>query len=461
MVSKDIEILNPASNIAIATLWTKKGVVVERLRELGLADKVNIVGTLYTKYGINYLFHTLSQNPRIDVLILFGADIMGSGEALAKLFRGEVDTGLNLLWSPDELRGVLSTVRLVDLREDFVRGDWQKLVEAVIQSFNPNTYRERPRLALREAEVASWPRQTAGLYVQEKSIFRAWVKLVDAVMTWGFVKGSEYNERQKQLLGASVVLNYSQQIYDGLLGYFSMEELERQARSILEGEEGVAYTYGERLRKHPQAGDQVRLMVEKLAASPSTRRALAVTWDFSRDPTSEDPPCLVLLHGDLSGDYFNLVAFFRSHDAYSAWPVNAYGLARLMEHISGELMRKTGRRVTPGVLTIYSSSLHVYEHDWTRASELVRKHFERARSEFVEDNKGNFLIKVEGGEIAVELRTPEGLLAKRVSGRTAPEVLLRINLGALMPEHAAYLAREIFRAEQSLRSGTYYVQEEA
>jgi len=99
MVSKDIEILNPASNIAIATLWTKKGVVVERLRELGLADKVNIVGTLYTKYGINYLFHTLSQNPRIDVLILFGADIMGSGEALAKLFRGEVDTGLNLLWS--------------------------------------------------------------------------------------------------------------------------------------------------------------------------------------------------------------------------------------------------------------------------------------------------------------------------------------------------------------------------
>lgn len=461
MVSKDIEIINPDSNIAVATLWTKKDIVVAKLRELGVADKVNIVGTLYTKYGINYLLHTFSHNPRLDVLILFGADIMGSGEALVKLFKGKVDKGLSLMWSLKELAGVLSTIRLIDLREEFKKGNWQSLVGALMENYRSNVYWERPMLSLREAQVASWPVQMAGLYIQERNIFRAWVKLVDAVMTWGFVKDTEYNERQKQLLGASVVFNYSEQIYDGLLNYFSREELERQAKSLFEGEDSVAYTYGERLRAHPQAGDQIKRMIGKLAHSPSTRRAIAITWDFSNDFTSRDPPCLVLLHGDLSGDRFNLVAFFRSHDAYSAWPINAYGLVRLMEYFADELSRETGRKIFPGTLTVYSSSLHIYEHDWARASMLVENHFEKARSVFVEDNKGNFLIKVENGEIVVELRTQEGLLAKRVSGKSAQEVLRKINLNALMPEHAAYLAREVYRAEQSLKNNRPYVQEEA
>ncbi|ABL78348.1 thymidylate synthase [Thermofilum pendens] len=456
---KDVEIVNTASNVAVVTLWTKKEVVVERLEKLGVLGKVYAVGTLYTKYGVNYLLHTLSTTPQVDVLVVFGADLMGSGEALVKLFKGEVDEGLKLLWSLEELKPLLSSVRVVDLREAFKRGDWGALARAIEENYRPGARRPAAPLRMEEVELESWPLQVAGLYVQETSLFRAWVKLVDAVMTWGFVKGSEYGERQRQLLGAVVVLDASQPLDERVYRYFPREDFERQAKSILEGEEGAVYSYGDRLRRHREAGDQVRRIVERLASSPDTRRAIALTWDFATDTNSQDPPCLVAVQGDLSGDTYNQVAFFRSHDAYAAWPLNAYGLLALMRRVAGELSERTGRAVKPGWLVVYSSSLHVYEHDWGRALRLVQENAAEARGAFVPDNKGNFLVRVEGGRIVAELRTPDGRLYRRYEGGSASEVLRQVGLDALMPGHAAYLSRELYRAEKALREGGEYVQD--
>lgn len=461
MPPKDVLVLNPESNVAVVTLWTRKEVVAGKLREMGVADLVHAVGTLYTSYGVNYLLHTLAWEPRIDTLVVFGAELSDSGEALVRLFRGEAPPGLRLMWSLEELRPLLQRVRVVDLREAYRRGDWGALRHAVIESYRPGPARPVVELELREVEARTWPLQASGLYIVEEDLLRAWVKVVDAVMRWGFTKPSEYGERQKQLLGALVVLRAEEALRSAgrLAAYFPEQELERHARLVLEPSAEAAYTYGSRLRAHREAGDQLSRLVERLSSSPATRRAVALTWDFQADWGSPDPPCLLLVQGDLSGGAYSQLAYFRSHDAFAAWPLNAYGLLRLMDAVRRKLSARLGEEVRLGNLVVFSASLHVYEHDWVRAQELLSRELYGSLRAFVRDDKGDFLVRVEGGRIVLEHRAPDGSLAGVVEGRTAGEVLSRLNLNALMPSHAAYLARELARAEQALKHGQPYVQD--
>ena len=463
MPSKDVLVLNPESNVAVVTLWTKKEVVAERLREMGVAGLVHAVGTLYTSYGVNYLLHTLAHEPRIDTLIVFGAELSGSGEVLVRLFRGEPPQGFRLMWPLEELKPLLQQVRLVDLRDAYRRGDWDALRRAVAESYRPGSSRPVIGLELREVETRTWPVQAAGLYIVESDLLRAWVKIVDAVMRWGYTKPSEYGERQKQLLGALVVLRAEEALGSAgrLRAYFPESELERHARLVTEPSAEAAYTYGARLRAHREAGDQLSKLVERLATSPATRRAVAITWDFQVDWGSPDPPCLLLVQGDLSGGVYSQLAYFRSHDAFAAWPLNAYGLLRLMDAVRRELSERLGAEVALGNLVIVSASLHIYEHDWPRAEELLSKELHSSLGAFVRDDKGDFLVRVEGGRIVLEHRAPDGSLAGVAEGRSAAEVLSRLNLSALIPSHAAYLARELARAEQALRLGQPYVQDAA
>lgn len=460
---KDVAFLNPESNVAVVTLWTKKEVVVERLRELGIEERVHAVGTLYTAYGVNYLLHSLALNPRINTLIVFGADLSESGDALVSLFQGRPPPSLRLMWPLEALKPLLEAVRVVDLREAFKRGDWDALREAVIESYEPGVSRRTLNLELEEVKVDSWPLQSAGAYVVESNIMRAWVKLLDSVMRWGRIKQSEYGERQKQLLGALAVLRAEDALQSAaeLHAYIPAEELEKHTRSLLEGASGASYSYGGRLRAHREAGDQLTAFIAKLSSSPATRRAVMLTWDFATDFTSPDPPCLVLVQGDLTDRVYSQIAYFRSHDAFGAWPLNAYALLRLMEEVRLRLESETGESIRLGNLLIFSASLHVYEHDWPRARDVLEKNLDAALQAFVRDDKGDFLVRTEDGEIVLELRDATGGLAFSARGRSAKEVLKKLNLSPLMPSHAAYLGRELARAEQALKRGVAYTQDEA
>jgi len=54
----------------------------------------------------------------------------------------------------------------------------------------------------------------------------------------------------------------------------------------------------------------------------------------------------------------HLSIFFRSHDFAGAYPANLYGLARLLQYVSGQVGAE------PGSISTTSSSAHIYEHDW-------------------------------------------------------------------------------------------------
>lgn len=454
VVRKDVAFINEKSNVAVCTLWTRKEVVVEKLGELGVLGKVNAVGTLYTVYGINYLLHTLAERPQIDALVVYGADLSGSGEALVELFSGN-RAPPELLWPLSELEPLLRSVNLVDMRGSFARGDWRALAEAIETLYAPSPPKRGVlSLALREPSVDSWPVPVSGHAIQETSLFRAWVKAVYSVMMFGSVKDSEYGERQKQLLNLVVALNAHGSEYRlerELLNYFREEDFEAHYRSLVAPEKpvGVSYTYGERLRAHPLAGDQLSALVERLKEAPCTRRALAVLWDPQRDFQSSDPPCVFAVQGDVTGAFYNHTAFVRSNDVYAAWSLNMYGQVKLAEQIARELGKKVG------AVTLISCSAHVYEHDWERAWELVHEHY-GALKEFSPDPRGNALIEVEGGNVRVELRAPDGRPAARLAATYGD---LKPLASSLAPDHAFYIGWEVRRALERAKRREPYVQD--
>lgn len=134
------------------------------------------------------------------------------------------------------------------------------------------------------------------------------------------------------------------------------------------------YTYHQRLFAHPDAGgsvvDQVALAVERIAATPYSRRAVATTAVPNLDPyLKEDIPCLRELQlrcpEDSNGDLvLNMNTIWRSRDLYKAWGDNLIAVTFLQQTIANQIAARTGRTVRVGSYADYSGSLHIYGQDF-------------------------------------------------------------------------------------------------
>ncbi|HOX28795.1 MAG TPA: thymidylate synthase, partial [bacterium] len=99
------------------------------------------------------------------------------------------------------------------------------------------------------------------------------------------------------------------------------------------------YTYHKRLFDYEMEGarfDQIALAVDRLAASPITRRAQAITWNVALDAPTDDPPCLQrlwfrLLENTPGSKHYtlNMNTHWRSRDAYKAAFMNIFALTDL------------------------------------------------------------------------------------------------------------------------------------
>ena len=85
--SENITIGKFNSNVAVAALWTKRGDYTSTLDPESYA----VVGQLYERHGINIAARNLLANPNIRHLVVCGADLSGSGEALVRLWSDGVD----------------------------------------------------------------------------------------------------------------------------------------------------------------------------------------------------------------------------------------------------------------------------------------------------------------------------------------------------------------------------------
>jgi thymidylate synthase len=161
-----------------------------------------------------------------------------------------------------------------------------------------------------------------------------------------------------------------------------LEDLEEYAMEVVEGiknhlvrdpanpdDTRWEYTYNERLFAYRVPGldrvyDQVDLIAAKLAQTPYSRRAQAITWKVWEDNDCYDPACLQSLWCRITEEdgrwYLSSNVRFRSNDAYKAAFMNMFALVRLQELIARRIGERTGREVGLGRYVHQADSYHIY-----------------------------------------------------------------------------------------------------
>jgi thymidylate synthase len=130
------------------------------------------------------------------------------------------------------------------------------------------------------------------------------------------------------------------------------------------------YTYHQRLFGYkvpgnPKLFDQIEILADKLAKTPHTRRAQAVTWKVWEDNFCYDPACLQslwcrMLQDPEGGWVLNTNVRFRSNDAYKAAFMNMFALIRLQEKIAERIAGLSGQKVRLGRYVHQADSYHLY-----------------------------------------------------------------------------------------------------
>jgi thymidylate synthase len=130
------------------------------------------------------------------------------------------------------------------------------------------------------------------------------------------------------------------------------------------------YTYHQRLFGYncpgaEQVYDQIEMVASKLAQTPYSRRAQAITWKVWEDNTCYDPACLQSIWcrvlPDEKGNWIlNANVRFRSNDAYKAAFMNMFALIQLQKRIAERIAELAGRQVLLGRYVHQADSYHIY-----------------------------------------------------------------------------------------------------
>jgi thymidylate synthase len=143
------------------------------------------------------------------------------------------------------------------------------------------------------------------------------------------------------------------------------------------------YTYHQRLFAYKvptlRPFDQIETLSQKLAKTPYTRRAQAVTWMVWEDNDCYDPACMQSIWCriieesrspgveksksealDSSTPRLCMNVRFRSNDAYKAAFMNIFALVQLQQKIANRVSELSGRTVKLGRYCHLADSYHLY-----------------------------------------------------------------------------------------------------
>jgi len=146
------------------------------------------------------------------------------------------------------------------------------------------------------------------------------------------------------------------------------------------------YTYHQRLFAYSLPNDegefdQIALLAKRLADTPHTRRAQAITWKVWEDNDCYDPACLQsiwcrLMQGD-DAWYLNTNIRFRSNDAYKAALMNMFAFIQLQQEIASRISELSGREVRLGRYVHQADSYHIYGSYFTEFENRFLRGLER------------------------------------------------------------------------------------
>ncbi len=472
--------------VGFCTVWNEPKAVLRQAPRL--LEKAAIVGTLYSAQGVNVIIRNLALNPHIRRLYVWGHGhlsqtkfgIMGigifrklwaegprpDGSVSGTSFRLEREIDLNVL------QHMRQHVELVDVSTADLAG-----AVATVESTATEPYMKPMRFPDAVSSTPdTFPSEQVGWLIHGHGIIDAWLHVVERIMRYGTVKGTQYGSQQKELIGATWVVR-DEDPANICLPTDWPEELREVTGATKDAiheyhdvflsadkPPGVSYTYGNRLQRYPRPDggtiDQiVESVIQNLRASPDTRRAVATTIVPWIDATSDEPPCITQVQAIQSHGALHFLVTVRSHDIFKAAIPNAFGLRMLQGRIAGE----TG--FTLGALQITSQSAHIYETDWENAKKLAACAFWEApvRPLNAEDTdpRGLFLIRVHEGKILVEFNGTDGTPLLSFEGTNADRLAQELSKHDLMSQtsHALDIGVQLARAEVALKQGLPFTQD--
>ena len=319
-------------------------------------------------------------------------------------------------------------------------------------------------------KVETFPSEEVGWLIRGRGIIDTWTRLVDRIMRYGTIKGTQYGYQQRELMGATWVVREEDPVHPDLslaadwpkelrevTG--ATEEALKEYHAVFLSKEkpaNLAYTYGNRLMAYPNGADaidQIRdVIIKQFKSSPDTRRGVATTMVPAIDANSTEPPCITQVQGLQSRGKFHLMVTVRSHDIFKAAIPNAFGLRMMQKTMADELGFELGQ------IQITSQSAHIYEQDWENACKLVRcRYWEREPNLVFDPNtqadpRGVVVISVPGDHILAVLQDLEGRELARIEGKHAAEVGLKIAHLELLSrsDHYFDIGLQLSRAEMAL-----------
>lgn len=481
-----LRVVDPEGDVGLVTLWSPWEAVQRKLTEVDPAildparSRVAAIGSLYGD-GMYAMLCNLLHNPQVGHLIALGTQAGPSTtDDLEALFaRGLEDATLldrpvrripgtgrvfpaDPAFDVERLRAGLTFHHLGRLSSETLPDALRALLEDLPRA-DPATLPPRIAVALdtgAEGARERRPSDVLGHQVARRRPLDVWEELVVRTLRFGRAVSVGDGERL-ELLNVKAVVREPVPDEPSALETFGVrpDDLREYAERILDGSppDGVAYTYGHRLRTH--TGDALAEAIALLAREPTSRRAYVALWDNTVDLHAEEgaaTPCLTTVWLRIAEGRLTLTATYRAHNLLTAWLLNVYGLMAVQRHVAEAL------GVPAGPITVLSHALGVNPADsrfplardvearWLRDDDRDRA---AGRSAMREDPHGYFVVSAdpEAGCLVAEHRY-EGLLVKTYRARRAETIMHEVaaDMAVSLVSHALWLGGELRRHEARL-----------
>ena len=445
--------------VAICCFWMPR----ERLSRRLSSSSYCVLGNLYSRAGINAMLRNILAKPSIRYLVLVGNSLTDSDEALLNFFNSGVDARWRVVGNGAQIDRQLPLEALNDIRENVAVIDlrnsrnFESEFAEITQNAAAIPFSQPRQFPPNAPDVIVFPSEFTGFVVRQRTLMEVWRQIIWSVMTFGHTSSTDYGLAQKELLGLLSIIEEPNSLINEIPGWapFQSADIDNYLRQFFERDkdEGVEYNYGYRLQSHWH--DQVESMVSELNRAGHSRRALASLWDPQEDSGSADPVCLTTIQAAIRDGQLHLMTYIRSNDMFRAYPLNAVALIELQRRIETRLPN-----VGLGCVEILSYSAHIYSDCWNACQAAINE-ISESNSAFEQDPRGSFVFRTDGTEILVDHYSPASDLLQTLRAQDAQQIL-----GLILPfvsrlDHAAYLGREAYRAQEALRTGGGYLQDEA
>ena len=480
-----LRIVNPRGDVGLVSLWSPFRTLERKLGEIApdLLDparsRVAVVSNLYGD-GMLAMFCNLLFNPQVRHLVAVGEDL---GLPVPREIEAFLEHGLEdatMLGRPvkrvrgtarvfpvvpgfdaDRLRGSLTFRHLGKLS----RPGLAEELPGYVASLPPAPAGERVRVELPKAPEAGYayrPSEPAGHQVVRARPLDCWEELTVRALRFGRPVELRKGTRLELQDAKAVITDPRPEPRAALERYgFDPDRFAAYGRRILDPElpDGIAYTYGNRLRGHFAQPDTLAAAIRLLREDPETRGAYVSLWDTSEDLGAErGTPCLTTVWFRRTEGRLGLTATYRSHNPLWAWLENVYGLMAIQSHVAA------GAGMEPGAIRVVSHSLGIdpasprYElaralaEAWTSDDDVDR---ETGKHSLREDPNGYFVVSAdrERGLVVAEHRYG-GVLVKRYEAERAVTIEREVaaDMAVSLVSHALWLGRELSAKERLLRA---------